>query len=331
MSYNLFSKNTSILIGVFFCFCLLLPACEEKKSTPVWQQETLTKPAAEALLYKKEPHQDYPPVRFLSYNLKNYLTMTTYKGGHESLRSKPSEETEAITNIITDAQPDILGICEIGTQEDLTRLQKRLSHQGVHLPHTHITQGADPVRSLAILSRFPITEKPTVENLYYSIDDSRLQMSRGILDVTIQLPERKVRFLGAHLKSKRPSRRADQEIMRRQEANLLRKHADSILTRDPQTQLIVYGDFNDTKRSHTLNTLRGRSRSPLSLSSIEIKDSRGETWTHYWNYEDIYSRFDYVMISPATTRHINKKQSSILDPDHWKKASDHRPLLVIIK
>ena len=119
--------------------------------------------------------------------------------------------------------------------------------------------------------------------------------------------------------------------MRRQESMLLRKHADNILTEDPHTQLIIYGDLNDTKRSKSLSTLRGRSQSPLSLSSIELEDSRGETWTHYWNYEDVYSRFDYVMVSPAATRHIDRKKSAILNPENWEKASDHRPLLVIIK
>ena len=348
MSYKHLFPNTSMIIGVFFC--LWLSSCESRKSTPVWQQQDLDELSAHTLPEPSKANPEvkaatspsktaaisYPPVRFLSYNIKNYLTMNRgyqvqSRGSKNTNQPKPTKEINALVSIITSAQPDIVGLCEIGTKQDLADLQEKLHQQGLHLPHSHFTRGADPVRSLAILSKFSIADTHKAKKLYYTINGTRLQMSRGILDVTIDLPHRQVRFLGAHLKSKRPSKTADQALMRRQESMLLRKHADMILSQHPEKPLILYGDLNDTRRSLPLSILRGRSESPLSLSSIELKDSSSQTWTHYWSYEDIYSRLDYVMVNHAASRHIDRKESAILNPTNWKTASDHRPLLVIIK
>ena len=321
-----FIKSASIFIGVFFC--LFTSSCDDRKNTPTWEQKEIVTPSYQQAS-KAQPLDK--PVRFLAYNLKNYLTYTQETSDGKISRSKPEQEIAALTEVIATAKPDILGICEIGTIEDLDDLKNRLKAQGINLPHSHLTRGADQTRSLAILSRFPIVKKNKPEQSHFSLNGIKFQISRGILDTTIQLPNQQIRLLGVHLKSKRSSQIADQALIRKNESMLLRKHIDVILTENPDTELLVYGDMNDTRRSSTLDSLRGRSNSPLSLTILELKDSRNESWTHYWAQEDVYSRFDYIATNRQLKKRVNLQKSHILDPENWNAASDHRPLLVIFE
>ena len=333
-------KNASILVGVFFC--LLASASGEKKQTPDWHQDQAklaesaqanseVKRKSPLKLKKSAESAKSKEVRFLSYNLKNYLTMKRYADGKAHDSHKPESEITQLIDIIESAKPDILGVCEIGTDKDLKNLQTRLKKAGVDLPHSHRTYGGDSVRALAILSRLPILSWALPKKMSYQLDGRPFKLSRGILDVTIQLPDKKIRFLGVHLKSKRPSELADQELMRRNESILLRKHIDLILNTHPKTLLIAYGDFNDTKRAKAIYTVKGRSHSKNHMEMLELKDSRGENWTHNWKREDIYSRFDYVMVNKNLAPFINQKASRILDPENWDQASDHRALLLLIR
>ncbi|MBK1853861.1 endonuclease/exonuclease/phosphatase family protein [Verrucomicrobiaceae bacterium 5K15] len=335
-------KSASMIFGAFFC--LLLSCCGEEKSTAStedWNNQTETAPSSSQMVSTEEPDQpdssaitESEPsgnVRFLAYNLRNYLTMIRYIDGKANRRGKPEEEISAVLKVIVNGKPDILGLCEIGSKKDLSDLQQRLAKLGLDLPHAHLVQGADTVRSLAILSKYPIvaTAKPKVDS--YTLSGNPFQISRGVLDASIHLPNKTVRFIGAHLKSKRPIKEADEEMMRRNEAAIVRKHIDTILTDDPKAMLMVYGDLNDTKRTKSVYTIKGRANSRKRLEMIELADSRGELWTHHWKREDIYSRIDFCMSSLALTPFIDQENSKILDPADWETGSDHRALLVIIK
>lgn len=334
------------LLGVFFCLLVTtLSSCSEKKhTTEKWHNAPREDVAGASLpssaqstapeAKKTSPAAaagEQGEVRFLAYNLKNYLSMRRYINGTAVYTPKPSEEIHALVEIIQSARPDILGVCEIGKDSDLKDLQTRLKKAGIPLPHRHRVHGSDNARALAILSRYPIIETHAPKELNYTINGTPFSISRGILDATIQLPGRKIRFLGVHFKSKRPIREADQSLMRRNESLLLRKHIDAILTADPDTLLLAYGDFNDTKRSKTVSAVRGRSNCSLHMNMIELNDSRGENWTHYWKHEDIYSRIDFIMANPSLAPSINNTDSKLLTPDNWQIASDHRPMLVLIK
>ncbi len=336
-----FTKTASTLIGAFFLFGF--SACKEKQSTSEWQQTKAPEQSVEDVAQKDDAansndnaspaanSQGSSPVRFLAYNLKNYLKMRRYSDGKSSYSSKPDDEIEALVNIIVDARPDIIGICEIGSPEDLKDLQNRLKEKGIDLPHAHHLLGYDSVRTLAIISKYPVISTGKPEKDDYVVGETPFRISRGILDATIQFPNKKVRCLGVHLKSKRPIPEADQELMRRAESGLLRAHINDILQKTPDTHLLVYGDFNDTKRTPTMRTAMGRLNAKSGLSVLHAKDSRGDLWTHHWGREDIYSRFDFVMVSKSLDPHVDKDGMKILDPENWEKASDHRAIIVPIR
>lgn len=271
-------------------------------------------------------------LRFVSYNLKNYLRMSRYKDGKRiGDAEKPLKEKEALVRIIVAAQPDVLGFCEIGQTEDLLDLQKRLKEAGLDLPHHRHASGKDETRHLGILSRYPILPPGPAPQLGYKLQGKDMTMSRGILDATIDVDGHPFHFLGAHLKSKREIPEASQELMRRNEAYLLRKHADGVFADDPEAMIIVYGDLNDTRRATPVRSIQGAYNSATYLEAVHHPDSRGEVWTHFWSYQHIYSRFDFVLVSKSLRKAVDDENSRILDDPLWATASDHRALLTVFE
>jgi endonuclease/exonuclease/phosphatase family metal-dependent hydrolase len=178
-----------------------------------------------------------------------------------------------------------------------------------------------------LLSKYPIATTAQPEKLDYVISGKPYTMQRGILDATVKTPDgRPWRFLGVHLKSKREVNNGDQNLMRINEAQLLRRHIEGILKQDPQARLICYGDFNDTRRTSPLRIVQGSYNSANYMTPIALHDSRNEYWTHYWEREDIYSRIDYIHYSPGLKNDVLFQECGIVDVPTWRKASDHRAI-----
>lgn len=288
--------------------------------TPPWRAETNESPSEKSSPEETPPEEDpeFPAFTFVNYNVKNWLIS-------KQTAEKSPEAKAAVIRLLADASPDIIGICEIGDMDDVTEIQSMLEAEGIKLPHIHLTGGEDSVRHLAILSRFPFVSiaKPNT-----TIEDNDRSMQRGMLDVTIDTGGREVRLIGLHLKSKRTVQEFDQASLRLAEAAHARKHADAILAADPETLLVIYGDFNDTTRSLSTRTIYGTYRTPGYMNPIHASDSRGESWTHCYAVEDTYSRIDFVTVSKALKRHVDKKASYIIDDPLWETASDHRPVVI---
>lgn len=265
---------------------------------------------------------------FMSYNLKNYLTME--RGSKDS--PKPEREIKALVNMIADVKPDLLGVCEVGTLEDLKDLQARLKAAGVDLPHAELCDGADAVRNLGLLGKFPVIARDHQTTLSYTLAGASMPFQRGILDVTIEpVPGYQLRLLGTHLKSKRQTEQGDETEMRRNESRLLRKHIEAIVAAKPDTNLLVYGDLNDTKNTDVIMELRGKEGRPDHLYDLWARDRFGFTWTHYWITADEYARIDYILYSKPLAPEILKQDSYIHHAPEWFTASDHRPIVVRIK
>jgi endonuclease/exonuclease/phosphatase family metal-dependent hydrolase len=146
-------------------------------------------------------------------------------------------------------------------------------------------------------------------------------------------------LLGAHLKSKRPVPEADQAELRLQEAKLLREKVDAILTANPNANLVVLGDFNDTKDSSSTKIIIGQGKSKLIDTRPAERNSddapspnrryspMNVTWTYYYGVEDTYSRIDYILLSPGMAHEWVKKESYVPALPNWGVGSDHRPIV----
>jgi len=337
--------NAPGFLGALFCslFLLASTSCERSGLTPDWDFPGVATPPPDSEVSLSSSIPVSTPLvetaagttagfRFISYNVQNWLTMDRYVDGKKLLgKSKPDEEKAAVITILTRHLPDVIGVSEIGTLDDLKEIQAMLKAAGLDLPHHHYSGGSDPVRHLGLLSKFPITSTAAPEVTEYRLEGKTFGIQRGILDATLDAGGKPFRLLGVHLKSKRESEEADQEEMRVNEARLLRRHVDGILKSDPNSRLVVFGDFNDTRPNATVRTITGAYNDPGYLTAIPAKDSRGESWTHFWSFQDIYSRIDFITVSQGMKPHVDFPNSRILDDTEWADASDHRPILAIFR
>ena len=269
---------------------------------------------------------------FTGYNVENYLIAEKTEGGvHSSTAPKPEEEKQALIKVIQEINPDILGVCEMGSPAAFDDFKKRLAGAGLGYTDFEYVQAADQDRHLALLSRFPITSRQSVTDASYELNGQQQKVRRGFLDVTIKIKAGlEIRFVGAHLKSKRAAEEGE-ALLRRNEAHLLRQHVEEILAKDPSVKLMVYGDFNDTKNEPPIHEIAGRRNAADGLSDLWLKDNVGDRWTHYWKTADEYSRIDYIFTNRALFPEIVLPKCRVYRSDFWNDASDHRPVVATIR
>jgi endonuclease/exonuclease/phosphatase family metal-dependent hydrolase len=267
---------------------------------------------------------------FAHYNVENYLEQDRREGGQILFEPKPEGEKNALARIIKEIHPDILGIAEMGPEDQFTDFRNRLESIGLQYPFTEYVDGPDPARHLALLSRFEIVERHSEKRVEFDLNGQRSLVQRGFLDVTIEVtPSYRLRLVGAHLKSKLPIP-AGEALLRRNEARLLRMHVDEVLNRDPGANLLVYGDMNDTRDQPAIQEILGQRRSLNHLTEIPVADEQGDRWTYYRRQSDTYDRIDYIIVNSVLLPQIDQQLSCIYRSRDWYLASDHRPIVAVI-
>ncbi len=270
-----------------------------------------------------------------TYNVENYLA--------EKTGTRPAKSAEAKAKIresILAMKPDVLALQEMGGTNMLLQLRDSLKQGGLDLPYWEHVSGFDTNIQVAVLSRFPFTARHPHTNESYLLNGRRLRVSRGFAELEVQVnPHYQFTLIAAHLKSKLPIAVADEAEMREQEAILLREKIEARLKAEPNLNLIVLGDFNDTKNSKAIKTIIARGK--FSLVDTRPAERNGDTlpgehagqaarnitWTHYYGTEDSYSRIDYLLISHGMAREWKPEGTYVLNLPNWGQGSDHRPII----
>ena len=279
------------------------------------------------------PAADPGEIRIASYNVENYTTMTRRIDGKMVAEAgKPEPERNAVAKSITEISPDIIGLMEIGTPAQFEDLRRRIHKAGLDYAEAEYLSGPDPSRHVALLSRYPIVERHSLGDIPLKIGTVTLHSPRGFLDVTVEpRPGYRIRILCVHLKAKLEVANYDATALREAEAVFLRKHVREILSRDPETRLVVMGDFNDTKNSRALWEITGKPEWRDSLKALPLTDRNGDSWTECWESADVYSRIDYMMVSKKLEPEVNSGRSAVARFPFWREASDHCPLILTLR
>jgi endonuclease/exonuclease/phosphatase family metal-dependent hydrolase len=268
--------------------------------------------------------------RVATYNVENYLDQPT-----QTRHAKPAEAKAKIRESILALKPE-----EMGSVSALQELRASLKAGGLDFAHWEHVTGFDTNIHVAVLSRFPFTARRPHTNDAFLLSGRRFRVSRGFAEVDIQVsPNYAFTLITAHLKSRRPVPEADEAEMRLEEAKLLREKIDARFAANPNVNLIVLGDFNDTKDTPSTKAVNGRGKTKLVDTRPGERngdnappenpryDPRNITWTHYYGVEDSYSRIDYIMLSPGMAREWVTNETYILTVPNWGVGSDHRPLV----
>ena len=273
--------------------------------------------------------------RVATYNLENYLAAP---GGSRPLKSAAARAK--IREGLRALKPDVLALQEIGGADALLELQSSLKTDGLDLPFSELVSGSDTNIHVAVLSRLPIVARRPQTNDHFLLGGRRFRVSRGLAEVDLKVSDRfSFTLIDAHLKSKLPVPEADEADWRLEEAKILREKIDALLSANPDANLIVLGDFNDSPDSPPLKTVLGHgNRSLVDTRPAERNGdtepasdrrlaARNVTWTQFYAREDLYSRMDYILLSHGLARAWDPAETYILTLPNWGQASDHRPLV----
>jgi endonuclease/exonuclease/phosphatase family metal-dependent hydrolase len=269
------------------------------------------------------------------FNLNNYLSEPS---GNRSVKSPQSKAKIRESLRLLDAH--VVALEEMGSTNALAELRESLKSEGLEYPFWEYVQGADTNIHLAVLSRFPITARRPHTNEGFLLFGKRFQVSRGFSEVDIQVnPAYSFTLLGVHLKSKLAVSEGDQADIREQEALVLREKINAILASRPAANLVILGDFNDTKESKPMRALLGRQKN--GLVDVRPAERNGDdqpnphpryalprvTWTYYYAVDDTYSRIDYILLSRGMAKEWESAGTYVLALANWGVASDHRPIV----
>jgi endonuclease/exonuclease/phosphatase family metal-dependent hydrolase len=275
--------------------------------------------------------------RVATYNVENYLDQPT-----ETRKQVKSPEARAkVRESIVAMKPDVIAFAEMGSLSALQELRASLKKDGLDYPHWEHVTGFDTNIHVAVLSKFPITARRAHTNDNFLLNGRRFRVSRGIADMDIKVNDHYTfTLIGAHLKSKRPIPDADEGELRLEEAKLLREIVDARLAADPNANIVVLGDFNDTYNTKSTKAIIGTGKNKLVDTRPAERNGdnqpnpanprwfpRNIAWTHSYGVEDSYSRIDYILLSPGMAKELVPSETYIPTIPNWGLGSDHRPLV----
>ena len=291
--------------------------------------------AAAAVILAGPLGQAQQTFRVATYNVENFILAPIQ---NRPLK-KPFAQAKIVESILA-AKPDVIALQEMGKKTALIKLQAALKAKGLDLPHVEHLSAFDPAIHVAYLSRFPFKKITRHDNESFLLNGRRLHVSRGFAEVEIALGGYSFSLITAHLKSKRKVSVADEAEMRLQEALRLRRIIDARLKANPEMNFAVLGDFNDYYNTKPLKALVGRGKSKLVDARPGEKNGdggpnrinakwfpRNVSWTHFYGVEDVYSRIDYILLSPGMARELDRANSWIPVVANWGHGSDHRPVV----
>ena len=275
--------------------------------------------------------------RVATYNVENYLDEPTGTRHPKSVEAKAK-----IQESIKALKPDVIAFEEMGSLSAFHELRESLKKEGLDFPYWEHITGFDTNIHVAVISKFPFTASHPHTNDNYLLNGRRFQVKRGFAELGIKVNDNySFTLLAAHLKSKLKSETADEDEMRFEEAKILREKVDALLKANPNVNLVVLGDFNDTHNSKPIKEIIG-SRGKNQLIDTRPAERNGDnqpnptnprylprnvTWTHHYGVEDTYSRIDYILLSHGMAREWVTNETYVLTIPNWGIGSDHRPLV----
>lgn len=263
-----------------------------------------------------------------TYNVENYtLANRMVDGVYRENYPKPEKERAALRQVVAAVAPDVLAVQEMGPQPFLDEFRRELQLAGLGYPHAVLLDGPDADRHVAVLSRIPFKAVHRHADVPFNYFGGAERVRRGVLEVVFATDAGDVSLFVIHLKSKYTERPDDPEaaLQRAGEAEAVR---DLVLARFPDpaaAKFIVAGDWNDTRGTRPVRALQKRGDLVVG-ELVRAADSRGHVWTHYFRREDLYSRIDYLLVSPGLRPYVAGDRGRIHDAPAAAEASDHRPV-----
>ena len=273
------------------------------------------------------------PLTVATYNIENYtMTNRMAEDVYRKDYPKPEAEKDALRAVIRRMDADVLALQEVGGEPYLRELQRDLKREGMEYPHAAILQAEDPARMIAVLSRRAFVGVTQHDDLAFKYFDGTTKVRRGLLEVRVAQGRGEVALFVVHLKSRFTERPDDPAaaVLRAGEAVAIRDRVLKVFPDPASARFLVVGDFNDGRTQRPVRAILDRGKTRIS-EWLPAADSRGHVWTHFFRKDDSYSRVDHVLVSPGLIPSVRGGVGRVEDAEEVGRASDHRPVVVVIE
>lgn len=268
--------------------------------------------------------------RVASYNLHNLF-------GKDNPKTKPAspEQLDALVEVITELDADVLALQEVGDREPLVDILKRVNRRlkGDNGYTVALTPSHDPRGiNVAVATRFSERGRFTFQDREFDGIDETMKFSRDLFGVQIAAtPTYTFLLFVTHLKSKLA--RSEEEGRRATRKRGLEAAEIRSILEDKQLgyikqPLLLAGDMNDDPGTDPIQTLCGQG--PKALKDV-LAAAHPDDYTyptHKRRKKRNSTRLDYILAS----RSIKVADYKIhRDNPLAAVASDHYPVSVTLK
>ncbi len=260
--------------------------------------------------------------KLVTYNVKNLFDKPVTTPDGYTTPIKPDKERKALSEVIHDVNPHVMGLVEIESLPTLTKFRDDyLADMGYR--HIVLIEGNDQRGiDVALISKFPVVNVKSHKDVTFAIPGvpGPSKFSRDVLQATVKAPNGYTFTVFVnHLKSQHGDDPAD--VRRKAEAGALRDIVRSFEQKNPKANYVVLGDLNDIPDSPTLTELVRHPQSPKLhdvLAPLAPKD--------YTYYPIKYrSRIDYLLLSQGMINEYVPNSAWIKKGTAAFQASDHLP------
>lgn len=284
-----------LLIAVAICFCNFLNAQNSKiVSIAFYNQENLF----DTINNPNKQDEEYLPESKLKWNTDKYF-------------NKLNNMSQAIMAINDGKSPDILGMCEVESIVALNDLTQKLI--------------SSTKQNLDIIHFESMDERGIDNAIIYDASKVKLNYSKAIT-INSQLiggdKTRDIVYAQFKLKNKQilhvfvnhwPSRREGQkesEYKRIAAASTLKQFTDSLIKLEPNANIVIMGDFNDTPTDTSIccvlnatNDINKFNEKTYLYNTMHSLKSKG-LGTHFYKGE--WGTLDQIIISKNLLNHKSK-------------------------
>lgn len=246
-------------------------------------------------------------MNIVSYNTQNTLDTindgnfpTSSKHYYYNKLSNITRVVAAITEQINQP-PDIVALLEVQTPQTVEHLTQRTALRSLN--YRYIITSSPDLRGMNIALLYqPHTFKPyVIRQIVVPSERHKLPPTRNILYTAGTIPNgEQLHILVVHLPSQVGNRRKKQKL-RELALQSLRQTTDSILNQDPDSKIVVLGDFNVTPDDKLLKGLLHQQLVECPLENNDLVQGTYRFRGMWQMLDNIFTTGNMLLTYPHTT------------------------------
>ena len=267
---------------------------------------------------------DPEPLKVVNWNVRNFVNNVIDD------TNAPMEETDPnyllhrgnVGNVLRALDGDIVVLQEVEHEAVLTDLDDSEldgAYQEVHVVDANDPRGID----IGVLSKLPLDGIVTHKSDPFTklgTQTPTYHYARDALEIHLTFNQRRLVLLGVHYRSKSAPDDPDKRLA---EAQHTRAIADGITAADPETAVIILGDFNDTPASPAYDATVGTD--PDVYRDVTLDLATGERWSY--DFMGTLELVDQQMANPLMGSRLDAASVRIQHGPEVDAASDHSPVI----